>query len=832
MMPTPSLSPIASESTERAAVACCFHCGLPVPAGSSFAAVIDDVSQPMCCAGCQAVAEMIANLGLEAFYHRREDFSQRREISEPVERWLAYDDPELQREFVVADGPYRVATLAIDGMRCAACAWLIERTLADQPGVRSVQVGLATPRARVCWDPDRTTVSELLRVVSEIGYGARPDLHDEHEDRDGARGRQELRRLGVAGLGAMQVMMYAVALYAGALQGIEAEYRDFLRGTSWGVATIVVFYAAWPFFERAWRDLRVLRPGMDVPVALAIGTAYAASTVSTWTGRGEVYFDSVCMFTFFLSLGRSVERRARARCESTVRTLLRNVPETARRIDADGERCVPRRQLAPGDHVIVSPGDTIPADGIIAEGSSSLSEALVTGESAPVRRRTGDHVIGGSQNIESPLVVSVTRTGADSTLSAIASLLDRAQFEKIRIARVADRIARYFVVGLLALAVVVGCVWWQLAGAEALWVVLSLLVVTCPCALSLATPVALATATHTLAGRGFLVTRGHTLETLARIDRVVFDKTGTLTTGAPAIGSIVAVSDIGRREALARCAALEARSNHPLARAFADVSPPSHVDARRVSHFESASGCGVAARLDGVVHRLGRPEWVSAIFEGESDEPDEAKLEPPIGEFSWILLGNPSGPLAWIGIESQLRDDAEALVRWLTGDGRIVTLLSGDPSPSEVMRTAEQLGIDHVVWGATPGEKLDELRRLQRDGDVVAAVGDGVNDAPLLAGAAVSVAMGSGTDLSRTTADAVLLGDRLMSLAEAIRLARRTRRIIYQNLGWAAAYNAAAIPLAAIGAIPPYLAAIGMSASSLLVVCNSLRLGRPIRGTR
>ncbi len=785
----------------------------------------------MCCAGCQAVSEMIVSLGLEAFYERREGVSQRREaaLPDPLERLLAFDDPELQREFVKTEGDDRVATFSIDGMRCAACAWLIERSLAEQPGVRSVQVGMATPRARVTWDPDRTSVSVLLRAVSEIGYAARPDLPDENDDREAALGRQELRRLGVAGLGAMQVMMYAVALYAGALQGIETEYRSFLRGVSWLVATIVVLYAARPFFERAWRDLRVLRPGMDVPVALAIGGAYLASTAATWTGSGEVYFDSVCMFTFFLGLGRMVERRARSRCETTVRTLLRNVPETARRIEDDGERWIPRRQLEPGDRVIVSPGETIPADGIIVEGSSSLSEALISGESSPVARHLGDAVIGGSQNIESPLVVSITRVGADSTLAAIASLLDRAQFEKIRIAQVADQVARYFVVGILVLTLVVGSVWWQIAGAGALWVVLSLLVVTCPCALSLATPVALATATHALAQRGFLVTRGHTLETLARVNRVVFDKTGTLTTGAPEIGSVVMVSNIGAAEAIARCTALETRSNHPLARAFRDASDPSSVAPREAINFESVSGCGVSARLDGVTHRLGRPDWVSAIFSGECSE---AKLEPPIGEQSWVLLGDPSGPLAWIGIKFELRNDSEAVVRWLIEDDLDVTLLSGDPSLTEVNRVAEFLGIDHVVGGATPAEKLDCLRALQRDGDVVAAVGDGVNDAPLLASAAVSVAMGGGTDLSRTTADAVLLGDRLDSLVDAIQLARRTRRIIYQNLGWAALYNAAAVPLAAIGAVPPYLAAIGMSASSLLVVCNSLRLGRPVRSNR
>jgi Cu2+-exporting ATPase len=806
------------------AVKPCFHCGLAVPPGLELAVEFDGAVRLMCCPGCQAVAAAIIDQGLGDYYRHRSSQAVNPERLAPdsIEALQSFDDAEIEREFArIDDEGIKRVTLSVEGIHCAACAWLIERQLRRRPGVVEASVHLGSHRAQLAWDPEAVKLSELLAAVSAIGYVARPFEPDRDEQIARVEQRRALRRLGVAGLGKFQVMMYAVGLYVGGLEGIAEGQRTLLHWVSLIVSTPVVFYAASPFFNNARRDFKSLRLGMDVPVSIAIGGAYLASIVSMWRGQGEVYFDSVCMFTFFLLLGRYLESRMRRRSDDFSRRLLRGAPQTARRIGANGDEVVACRLLLPGDLVRVREGESIPADGVIVEGRSAVDEALLTGEALAHTRAAGDAVIGGSQNIDSAIVVSVTRTRAESTLASIVALLDRAQAERPATVRAADRAAGIFVALVLGLAAGVTFYWWHAQPDRAFEIGLAILVSTCPCALSLATPAALAAATNGLARMGLLVTRGHVLEGLSRISDFVFDKTGTLTRGELELVAVRPLGEESEVDCVAIARALEAHSSHPIARAFSQRSgfggcPADARSAAQCSDVVTVTGSGLTARIFGVEYRLGRPDWALALVPNASipafDEADQA-----------ILLVSARGPVAWFGLRDELRPGAAQLIANLRQRGIRTHLLTGDPSP-EATRIGHRLGIEAARGGASPAEKLTYVRDLQAQGAVVAMAGDGVNDAPVLGAAQISVAMGGGSDLTRARADSVLLEDDLETLSRAVDWSRKTHRVIRQNLGWALVYNLTILPLASMGWVAPYAAAIGMSLSSLLVVGNALRL--------
>jgi len=812
----------------------CFHCGLPVPAGSDHSVVIEGVVRSMCCPGCRAVAMAIIDQGLGDYYRHRKGsgINPGALRPEPLEEVQSFDDEEVQRGFVHSDvNGIKRATLSIEGISCAACAWLIERHLQRRSGVVDASVHLGSHRAQLAWDPNIAKLSELLAAVTEIGYAAHPFQPDREEQYALDQRRKTLRRLGVAGLGMMQVMMYAVGLYAGSFQGIDDQQRALLYWVSLIVSTPVVFYAASPFFGNALRDLRGRRLGMDVPVALAIGGAYLASIGSILRGGGEVYFDSVCMFTFFLLLGRYLEAQMRRRSDEFSRRLLRDAPRTARRLGPSGEEIIASRLLIPGDRIRVREGETIPADGVILEGRSAVDEALLTGEPYAQPRLPGDSVIGGSQNIESPLIVSVTRTSATSTLASIVALLDRAQAERPATLRAADRAARVFVGAVLGLTVGVVIYWWHVQPERSFEIGLALLVATCPCALSLAIAAALPAATNGLARAGLLISRGHVLEGLARVTDFVFDKTGTLTRGELELVSVRSLADESEIGCLALARALEEHSSHPIARAFSRWSGPVGRRARPLSAHPSVvcsdavtvTGSGTSGRIRGVEYRLGRADWALALSPGSSaPDFDEADCA--------VLLVGESGPIAWFGFRDELRPDAAKLIEGLRRRRIRVHLLTGDPSPGAAS-VARRLGIEDVRCGANAEQKLAYVRDLQARGAVVAMAGDGVNDAPVLGAAQISVAMGGGSDLTRARADSVLIENDLGALARAMKWSRKTRRVIRQNLAWALVYNLTILPLAGMGWVAPYVAAIGMSLSSLLVVGNALRLAE-VRGSR
>ncbi len=793
----------------------CFHCGLPVPPDAHYPVEIDGRVHNLCCRGCQAVAQAIVDGGLTSFYRHREAPSGRPEelIPEQLAQMELYDQPELQAGFVQVDEQHRKqASLILEGITCAACVWLNERHVRALPGVIDFQVNYSTHRAHVTWDDSRLHLSDILKAIASIGYIAHPFDPGRQEQVQQREKSSALRRLFVAGLGAMQVMMLAVAMYAGDAYGMQEDIRQFMRWVSLLITLPVVFYSASGFFVTAWRDLRRRQLGMEVPVSLAIGAAFAASVWHTLQGRGEIYYDSVCMFTFFLLASRYLEMTARHRAGQAAEALVKLLPATATRVTGEGLEAVPVSRLRPGDVVLVRPGETVPADGEVIEGESSVDESLLTGESLPWHRGPGDKVIGGSLNVESPLQVRITSVGEQTLISGIVRLLDRAQAEKPRIARLADRVAGWFVAAQLGIAALVATGWYLAAPERAFEITLAVLVVTCPCALSLATPAAVTAAIGSLTRRGLLVTRGHVLETLAVADQVVFDKTGTLTRGLLSLAGVHLLGTVDRQRVLDIAASLARDSEHPVARVLAlHGGAPLPVEGLR-----SRPGQGMEGVVEGVSYRLGNAAFVAGLAGGEAPQPEGLRGTP-------VWLGGEQGWLACFELHDRLRDDAAEAVARLQALGMRVHIFSGD-APGAVAAVAEALGIADWAARLRPEEKLQRVRELQARGHRVIMVGDGVNDAPVLAGADVSVAMGQGAQLAQASADMVALSERLQVLPEGVAKARDTRSVIKQNLAWAVVYNLLAVPLAAAGWVAPWMAAIGMSLSSLVVVVNALRL--------
>ncbi len=792
----------------------CYHCALPVPTGSRFTAVVLGQSREMCCPGCQAVAEAIVAGGLESYYSHRSEASANPETLpvQLVDELALYDRPDVQAPFVRHDGELSETTLLMEGISCAACGWLIEKHLRSLPAVAEARLNLSNHRLHVRWADSQLPLSQVLSELRHIGYVAHPYQADRAAEQLASENRLALRQLGVAGLLWFQAMMATMATWPEFNIDLSPEMHTILRWVALFLTTPIVFYSCAPFFRGAMRDLRTRHLTMDVSVSLAIGSAYIAGIWTAITGNGELYFDAVGMFALFLLTGRYLERRARERTAAATAQLVNLLPASCLRLSTDGQsERILLSELRMGDHVLVHPGSVLPADGRIVEGQSSVDESLLTGEYLPQPRQCGDAVTAGTLNVEGALTVEVLALGHDTRLSAIVRLLERAQADKPRLAEIADRAAQWFLLISLILAAAIGLLWWQIDPSRAFWIVLAMLVATCPCALSLATPTALTAATGTLHKLGLLLTRGHVLEGLNQIDTVIFDKTGTLTEGRLVLRSIKILGTLDADTCLSLAAALENRSEHPIARAFGRA-PVAAED------VHSQPGLG----LEGVVGeqrlRIGQPEFVCALSTGAIPPmPDDAGQH--------LLLGDSNGPLAWFILDDRLRDDAFELLQACKARGWKTLLLSGDSSPM-VARVAAELGIDEAQGGLRPDDKLAVLQQLHSQGRKVLMLGDGVNDVPVLAAADISVAMGSATDLAKTSADAVLLSNRLQALVHAFSLARRTRRVIIENLLWAGLYNGLMLPFAALGWITPVWAAIGMSVSSLTVVLNALRLTR------
>jgi len=802
----------------------CFHCKGPLPA-QPLPAEIDGKSVSVCSVECANTIGDIVKSGLGDFYKDRESpGSDVAKPRKPVEHWETYERPAVMREFVRnGDNGKLIADLLVQGVHCAACTWLIENTLAKVAGVESIAVNPVTTRAELCWDPRRVRLADLLRKIEHLGYTPVPFTEQRAQLATEQEKHVAMRRLLVAGLGMMQVVSYAIAMYAGAFQGMDPDIQEFFRLISLVVATPIVLYSGAPFFAGAWRNLRSLHMGMDVPVALAIGAAWSASVWNTFAGSGEVFFDSATMFVFFLSGTRYLEAAGRHRAFDLTHALAQYIPCTATRLTKAGREEVGVIELEPGDTVLIAQGMAFPADGKLLDASAQVDEAMLTGESVPVQRGKGDAVIAGTVNAGTAVRMCVDKIGTDTVIAQIGRLVTQAGHDKPQLAQLTDRIAAIFVTAVILTAAVTGLVWWQTDPSRAFEIVLTVLVVSCPCALALATPAALAVATSTLARNGFLIRRGDALQVLAKVQHFVFDKTGTLTDNALEIEKIFVRDDIPVDEARAIAASLEASSAHPIARAFRgaeNVYPATQVHV--------IPGGGLQGRVATGLFRIGTLEFVTELAPGETSGDRDLRRSNP--DQRNVFLGGESGLIARFEIIEHLREGTAAALEALRSRGISVTIASGDQATA-VNRLAERIGVADWHAGMLPEQKLALVRTLQAAGATVAAVGDGINDSPVLAGADVSIAMGSGTTVAQHSADCVWLGSQLSGLDSAVTMAKKAMQIVRQNLIWALCYNALAIPLAMSGAIVPWMAALGMSLSSLFVMLNALRLGATLPAT-
>jgi len=783
----------------------CFHCGDPVAGNVPLVARVGALDHPVCCIGCRAAAEWIASLGLQDYYRLRDALPPR---AVAIGDYSAWDRAQLQRMYVHqrGGGDAEVCVL-LEGLRCSACSWLIERALSGVEGVLETGVSVPGKRVRIVWQPNRVSLSTLLGAIAQLGYVPHPLDRQSLSDVVEREQRAALKRLVVAGLGMMQAMMFAIVLYAGALEGIETSTRDFFRWIGLLVTIPVVFYSARPFFAGAWRELSMRRPGMDTPVALAVALVFVASIVETLRGGAQVYFDSASMFVFLLLGGRYLEMRARHRAADIVDALARLQPAVAQRLDSNGVlESVGVHELQIGDCVVVGDGATVPADGELTSAQCRVDESLLSGESKALVRQRGEQLIAGSIVVDGPAHMRVARTGADTTLSAIVRLVSRAQQQRPHWTRHGERAAGWFVSALLAATAVTAGLWLVIDPTRAFAASLAVLVVACPCAFALAVPAALARSLTVLAQRGILGLTPNAIEGLVRANYFVFDKTGTLSERSLELTATHALAQTPAEACLQIAVSLEVGNTHPIANALRAAAVHSNtVPAQNVRRVD---GGGIEGEIDGERYRLGRPAFALGSDAADSDS---------------IVLANRAGALARFELRETLRADAAATIGELRSAGAGIEMLSGD-SPSRVAAVAARLGIEQFEARVTPERKLARLAELRAGGATVAVVGDGVNDAPALAGADLAVAVGGGAELAKSSADIVLAGDRLGGLLEARRVALATLRIMRQNLAWSVVYNAASVPLAAAGWIPPWLAVIGMSLSSLAVIVNSLRI--------
>jgi Cu2+-exporting ATPase len=786
----------------------CFHCNEPAPPDGLLTANIGGEARVVCCRGCQAAAEWIEGLGLADYYRLRNGPAARATTDSAYAEW---DRPRLARLHVRSLAPDRAEViLLVEGIRCSACAWLIERALTGAPGVHEIAINPVVRRVRIVFDPRLARLSELLQALARLGYEPHPLGAATLDSLRQRESRAALKRLVVAGLGMMQAMMYAVALYAGVFDGMDGSVRGFFRWMDMLVATPVVLYAARPFFEGALREWSTRRLSMDTPIALAIIAIYVASIVSMLRGNGEIYFDSVSMFVFFMLLGRFIEMRTRHRAGDFVDALVRLQPALADRRNGDGYETVGVHELEIGDRVRVASGGAFPADGVLASAHCRVDESLLTGESTPRLRVAGDAVIAGSIALDGPADIEVRRIGADTVLADISRLMVRAGSVRPRIAMMADAAGARFVLRVLVVTVLTAIAWLVIDPARAFSSAVAVLVISCPCAFALAAPSALTRAAAVLARNGVLVVDANALETLATADCFVFDKTGTLTEPGIDVAHIATVRG-SREEALGLAAALEQGAAHPLAEAMRSAA--AGVDLQIATGLAHESGGGVAGFVGGRRLRLGR-----AGFALGSDHADDDAL----------LLADNQGEIARFPLRERMRAHAADTIAALQRDGADCELLSGD-HPEPVAKIATALAMRHWSARATPQEKLARLDALRTEGRVVAMIGDGVNDAPVLAGADVAIAIGQGAALAHAASGILLAGGDLAGIVRARAVARQMLRTLRSNLRWTLAYNFGAVPLAAMGLVPPWLAALGMSASSLLVVVNSFAIGKEPR---
>jgi Cu2+-exporting ATPase len=810
----------------------CDHCMLPIGEGGAVHEDWPTGRKTFCCHACRSIYRMIQEEGLGDFYAKR--------------KWTSFGIPEALREpaadndqgitVSTLDRPSTDAAaveemdLLIDGIRCASCIWLIERLLERTCGVISARINFATHRAVIKWDPGATTSEAILSRMRSVGYLPQPYSPAAFEEALQRQNRDLLTRFGTAAFFSMQLMTISFALYAGYFQGIDASVKNLLEMVSLLLSTPVVLYAGWPFIQGAWRGVRNGSLNMDALIVLGSWSAYGLSLHHMRTG-GEVYFDTSVMIITLVLLGRYLESSAKKRASFAVSRLLALQPQNARIVTDAGTVIVPTSSVRAGSRLEIRPGERVPLDGIVRKGASDINESLVTGESVPRPVSNGSRVIGGTLNGLGTIEVEVTSAAGGTVLSQIAHLVEKAQASSAPIQRLADRLSAYFIPVIILLAAASFWYWrYEVPQGKALLIAVSVLVISCPCALGLATPVAILAGTGSAARRGILIKGGDILERLHKVDTIVLDKTGTITTGKLTVVEVWTGTDgiLSPGELLQIAASVERSSEHLIGSAIVSSAKEAGMSLLPAGSFRAFPGQGAYAEVGGLPVLVGKAD----LLRQESiDIPAivlerAAHLERQGRTVVYIARGRVV--LGIIALMDTPKRDAAAAVARLKRRNIKISLITGD-NAATAAAIGRTIGIERILSGVMPENKADEIMKLRRTGGVVAMIGDGINDAPALASSDVGIAMASGSDIAVDSAHIVLLRSDMQSVADALDLSCRTFRVVRQNLFWAFFYNATAVPLAMAGVLTPIVSAAAMSVSSVTVVLNSLRLKRESR---
>lgn len=805
----------------------CFHCGLPLATDQTYHQVIRGEQRQFCCIGCQSVCTAIYDAGLEGFYQRTPDGTLLAPPPEPPKDLGLFDLDEVQEEFVAELDVQREINLLVEGIHCAACVWLIERTLATLNGIHNAQVNLAGKRLLLRWDNNQIKLSSILKRLADIGYTAVPFDPESAEGSIKKQNRSLLFRMAFAGFAMMNLMWISIALYSGADTADGGQFLTLFQWIGFALAAPTLFYSGWPFLRGAWSGLRHRHPTMDLPIAIGASATFLYSTYVTVsdTPMGHVYFDTVVNFIFVILIGRYLEAMFKRQAVSSTQRLLDLQPRVATVLRNEEEQVVPIRTVKAGDTVLVKAGYKIPVDGVILDGRSTVDESMLTGESEPISKTIGDSISAGTVNISSALTLRVEGTLRDTALGRIIRLVEEAQSSKAPIQCTADRIVPWFVITTLFLATATFIYWYSTDFELALMAATSVLIITCPCAFGLATPMSIAVASGLGARHGILVKNGTVLETLSQVTHMVFDKTGTLTLGRMRVREIITVDGFEEHELLRLAAVVERYSEHSIARAILEEAEARHLTPQEETPkgFHGEPGHGVMARVGDRTVILGTANWLlqQGIPIPSHFDATISRLEEQA--FTCVHIGIEQNYAGLVAIADELRPDAKRLISELRSSGIRLTLLSGDRR-RVAEAVAQELGGMEVIAEVLPQDKDRIVSQLQQQGEWVAMVGDGVNDAPALIRAHVGIAVGSGTDVSVESADIVLMSDELDKVRLASALSRRTLRTIRQNIGLSLAYNVVMVPLAMMAYITPLFAAIAMPISSLLVIGNAARI--------
>lgn len=802
----------------------CFHCSLPIPEGIDYSAEIGGKKKHFCCNGCLGVCRSIFEAGLEGFYERTPEKGALAPPPGLPKDLRMYDMEDVVADYIDESDEGKEVNLLVEGMHCAACVWLIEKTLSTEDEVLSARVNLSNRRLKVRWADDKLKLSNIIEKLAHVGYSVVPFDPQAAEGLRAREKRSYLFKIAFAGFAMMNLLWTSVALYSGADKG---EFRNFFHWIGFALATPTLFYSGIPFLKGALNSLKKFHLNMDLPIAVGALTTYIYSTYVTVNSAivGEVYFDTVVTFIFVILIGRYLEMSSRDMATSATQRLFDLQPRVATLLKEGKEKLVSIKAVRTGDRVIIKPGEKVPVDGVIIEGESSIDESMLTGESLPAARAAGDKVATGTLNTTGALIVEVEKTGKETSLSRIIGLVENAQMSKAPVQRITDRIVPWFVAVTIGLAIVTFFYWLGDGSDKALMAATSVLIITCPCALGLATPMAVSVASGVAAKKGLLIKDGKAIEMLSKTNHFVFDKTGTLTEGRMSVNGIIDLAGMGEEKILTLAATLERNSEHTIAKGIVDEAQTRSIDPFKLplENFKSRPGCGVTGKIEGQTISAGSLKWM--IDEGLVEEKEINSHAKELEEegLTPILIAIDKKVAGIISLYDTLREDAGETLAALRKSVPNLTLLSGDRQGVAKM-ISQKVGGMNVMGELLPEDKSKEIEKIQQKGDIVTMVGDGINDAPSLIRADVGIAIGSGTDVSIESAEIVLMTSNLSGVRKAFELSKNTVSTIRQNISISLVYNLIMVPLAMMALVTPVVAAIAMPISSLLVIGNAARL--------